>query len=345
MFGVLAFLLWLFGAAATLGVASLPLGIEAQLALAAGALAAMLALKLFAIRGPFRPVFLGLGTFVILRYLFWRLSRAIPPISSPLDFAAGMVLLLAEIYCISMLFMSLFTVADPIDRPKAPRVTDEDAPTVDVFVPTYNEAIEIVAPTLAAAKRMQHPEGKLNVFPQRLSARRRRRRGKAPVGRPGDGAPRPESARELPGFVRGVRGPLPRARGEQARQGGQSQFRPGAQPRRPGGGLRSRRADQSRRRSARSRSPSASRAPAAFRFCPSNRNSNATIRDGSVDPANGVDGAVVRPRRRTRSRPGVSRRLGAVGDHGRGLATTTAPRLAGAKRPTPRTFFLQSKSW
>ena len=85
MFGILAFLLWLFGAAATLGVASLPLGIEAQLALAAGALAAMLALKLFNIRGPFRPVFLGLGTFVILRYLFWRLSSTIPPISSPLD--------------------------------------------------------------------------------------------------------------------------------------------------------------------------------------------------------------------------------------------------------------------
>ena len=46
----------------------------------------------------------------------------------------------------------------------APRVTDEDAPTVDVFVPTYNEAIEIVAPTLAAAKRINYPAGKLNVF-------------------------------------------------------------------------------------------------------------------------------------------------------------------------------------
>ena len=164
MFGILTFLLWLFGAAATLGIASLPLGIEAQLALAAGALATMLALKILNLKGPFRPVFLGLGTFVILRYLFWRLSSTIPSIASPLDFAAGMLLLLAEIYCISMMFMSLFTVADPIDRPKAPRVADEDAPTVDVFVPTYNEAIEIVAPTLAAAKRINYPAGKLNVF-------------------------------------------------------------------------------------------------------------------------------------------------------------------------------------
>jgi cellulose synthase (UDP-forming) len=164
MFRTLTFLLWLFGATATFGVANLPLGIEAQLALAVGALAAMLALKLFNIRGPFRPVFLALGTFVILRYLFWRLASTIPSVGSPLDFAAGVVLLLAEIYCISMLFMSLFTVADPIERPKAPRVADEDAPAVDVFVPTYNEAIEIVAPTLAAAKRINYPAGKLNVF-------------------------------------------------------------------------------------------------------------------------------------------------------------------------------------
>ena len=39
---VLTFLLWSFSAVATLGVASLPLGIEAQLALVVGALAASL---------------------------------------------------------------------------------------------------------------------------------------------------------------------------------------------------------------------------------------------------------------------------------------------------------------
>ena len=161
---VLTFLLWSFSAVATLGVASLPLGIEAQLALVVGALAAMLALKLLDVRGAFRPVFLALGTFVILRYLFWRVSSTIPPISSPADFAAGVALLIAEIYCVVMLFLSLFTVADPIERPKAPRIAEEDAPTVDVFVPSYNESIEIVAPTLAAAKRLRYPEGKLNIF-------------------------------------------------------------------------------------------------------------------------------------------------------------------------------------
>jgi cellulose synthase (UDP-forming) len=77
---------------------------------------------------------------------------------------AGYILVAAECYCVAMLFLSLFTVADPIHRPKAPRLSDEDAPTVDVFIPTYNESIDIVAPTVAAAKRMTYPAGKLNVF-------------------------------------------------------------------------------------------------------------------------------------------------------------------------------------
>ena len=155
---------WVLVALATLVVAGLPLGVETQLALAAGALAVMLAFKLLNIRGLGRSVFLGLGTFVILRYVFWRLSSTIPSIDSPLDFTAGVILVCAECYCVLMLFLSLFTVADPIDRPRAPRLKDEDAPVVDVFIPSYNESIDIVAPTLAAAKRMTYPAGKLNVF-------------------------------------------------------------------------------------------------------------------------------------------------------------------------------------
>ncbi len=159
-----SFIIWIMAAAATLVVAGLPLGVEAQLALAASALVIMGVLKFFDLPGPWRAVFLGIGTFVVLRYLLWRLSSTIPSIDSPLDFAAGVLLVGAECYCVTMLFLSLFTVADPIERPTAPRLSDDDAPIVDVFVPSYNESIEIVAPTLAAAKRMNYPAGKLNVF-------------------------------------------------------------------------------------------------------------------------------------------------------------------------------------
>lgn len=159
-----ALVVWLLSTCCVILLAGLPLGVEAQLALAASAIGAMAVIKLLNLRGPWRAVFLGLGTFVILRYVFWRVSSTVPSIDSPGDFVAGVVLVIAELYCVTMLFLSLFTVADPIDRPKAPRVDAAAAPTVDVFIPSYNESIEIVAPTLAAAKRMTYPAGKLNVF-------------------------------------------------------------------------------------------------------------------------------------------------------------------------------------
>ena len=157
-------LIWATAATATTVLVMLPLGVEAQVALACSALAAMVAIKTLRLRGPWRGVFLGLGTFVVLRYLAWRLTSTVPSIGSPLDFTAGLLLVIAEVYCVTMLFLSLFTVAQPIERPAAPRLADRDAPTVDVFVPSYNESIDIVAPTLAAAKRMRYAPGKLNVF-------------------------------------------------------------------------------------------------------------------------------------------------------------------------------------
>ena len=157
-------ILWAFSTGFMLLLAGLPLGVEAQLAIAGTAIVAMAAIKMLNLRGPWRSIFLGLGTFVILRYVFWRLSSTVPPIQSPLDFAAGTVLVVAELYCVTMMFLSLFTVSDPIDRPRAPQLTPDAAPTVDVFVPSYNESVEIVAPTLAAAKRMIYPADKLNVF-------------------------------------------------------------------------------------------------------------------------------------------------------------------------------------
>ncbi len=159
-----ALILWFITGCAMLVLAALPLGVEAQLAVAATAVGLMAVIKFFRLRGPFRAIFLGLGTFVILRYVVWRLTHTMPPMSSPGDFAASLVLVGAELYCVVMLFLSLFTVADPLKRPPAPRLSDDDAPTVDVFVPSYNESMDIVAPTLAAARRMTYPAGKLNVF-------------------------------------------------------------------------------------------------------------------------------------------------------------------------------------
>jgi cellulose synthase (UDP-forming) len=164
MIKCVSYMIWAVSAVATFLLVGLPLGVEAQLALAGSALVIMAAIKFFRLNGAWRGVYLGLGTFIVLRYAFWRLTSTVPPVTSPLDFIAGTLLVAAEFYCVTMLFLSLFTVAQPVDRPKAPRLSDQEAPTVDVFVPSYNESIDIVAPTLAAAKRMAYPAGKLTVF-------------------------------------------------------------------------------------------------------------------------------------------------------------------------------------
>ena len=63
------------------------------------------------------------------------------------------------------LALSLFVVAMPLP-PRPSRSLDEetDAPSVDVFIPTYNEEPALLANTMAAAKAMDYPPEKLKVW-------------------------------------------------------------------------------------------------------------------------------------------------------------------------------------
>lgn len=143
---------------------TVPLGVEAQLACSGCILSVMALIHLLKLKGAMRSVYLVLGGFVVLRYVFWRYSSTLPRVDDPIDFSIGLLLFLAECYCVLMLFLSLFTILDPIERAAAPTVAVHAAPAVDVFVPSYNEATEILATTLAAAKRLDYPKDRLRVF-------------------------------------------------------------------------------------------------------------------------------------------------------------------------------------
>ncbi|MGX1307699.1 cellulose synthase (UDP-forming) [Amorphus suaedae] len=121
-------------------------------------------LKYFKREGALRLVVLALGTSVVLRYCYWRTTSTIPPIGQLEDFIPGVILYLAEMYSVFMLFLSLFAVSDPLERPPAPILPDEDQPMVDVFVPTYNEEPALLATTLAAARQMDYPADKFIVY-------------------------------------------------------------------------------------------------------------------------------------------------------------------------------------
>lgn len=142
----------------------LPLSLQAQLVLSFAALGVMF----FGMTRPDNTVFRAI-TFVFcsvlaMRYAFWRTTETLPAITEPLNFIPGLLLYVAEMYCLLMLAISFFMLADPLKR-VAPKLRSlDDLPTVDVFIPTYNEDPELLAGTLAAAKSMLYPRDKMQIW-------------------------------------------------------------------------------------------------------------------------------------------------------------------------------------
>ena len=157
-------LLWAVSAIGLLLLVAQPTGLATQFLLGLVAIAVMTAISFLRLQGAWRHIFLAFGTVVILRYMYWRLTETIPGPTQPFDFAAAIILLAAELYCLGMLFISLFVNATPLERGAPAPLTDEQLPTVDVFVPSFNEEPELVAVTLAAAKAMDYPASKLRVY-------------------------------------------------------------------------------------------------------------------------------------------------------------------------------------
>ncbi len=155
---------WLLTGAGTLLFLTLPVSDGAQLALSVGVIAAMLGVWRFGRGRLAHWGFLTLGTMVVCRYMVWRVSSTLPPFNQPVNFALGVTLLLAELYCVLILAVSLIVNADPLERPDLPAGDDADLPTVDVFIPTYNEDAAILATTISAAKLLDYPCEKLTVW-------------------------------------------------------------------------------------------------------------------------------------------------------------------------------------
>ncbi|MDK9696642.1 MAG: UDP-forming cellulose synthase catalytic subunit [Siculibacillus sp.] len=154
---------WIAATIAMLALATAPIGVTAELALGSAVIVAMFAVKRLGSGAVQRHVYLALGTLIVLRYVWWRTTETLPPIDDLVGFSAGLTLYVAEMFCVGMLFISLFVIADPLQRPPARRLKPEDCPSVDVFVPSYDESAELVAATLAAATTMDWPADKLRV--------------------------------------------------------------------------------------------------------------------------------------------------------------------------------------
>ena len=98
------------------------------------------------------------------RYLFWRATDTME-LNSFLQGLLSLGLLAAEFYAGVLLALAYLQTGYPLNRKPVPLPPDPERwPSVDVFVPSYNEALELVRPTVLAALNMDWPRDKLNVW-------------------------------------------------------------------------------------------------------------------------------------------------------------------------------------
>jgi cellulose synthase (UDP-forming) len=108
---------------------------------------------------------LTLSILTTLRYLYYRASYTIN-LSSLVDGIFSLLLILAELYGVGTLFLAYFQTLKTRER-KPVDISDiptEQWFTVDVYIPTYNEDVEIVRKTALAALALDYPTEKKRVY-------------------------------------------------------------------------------------------------------------------------------------------------------------------------------------
>ncbi len=161
-FGESLFLWWLVGLVVSLYLAVIPVDLHAQLWSSAAFLSVLLLLRR-RLQGAGREFFLCLGAFLSMRYFLWRTLQTLPSQDLP-SVVVGAALYLAEAYALIMHLLGIFVNIHSLQRQPAPLPTDpQQLPTVDVFIPSYNEPIEILEITLLAAMQIRYPRNKLVV--------------------------------------------------------------------------------------------------------------------------------------------------------------------------------------
>lgn len=98
------------------------------------------------------------------RYFYWRVTSTLG-FTQPIEYVLGFLLLSAEIYGVTIMSLGYFQSIWPVKRTLVKLPEDENLwPTVDVFVPTYNEPLSIVSTTILAAQAIDWPQSKLNIY-------------------------------------------------------------------------------------------------------------------------------------------------------------------------------------
>ena len=101
---------------------------------------------------------------VSCRYIWWRYTSTLNW-DDPVSLVCGLILLFAETYAWIVLVLGYFQVIWPLNRQPVPLPKDMSLwPSVDIFVPTYNEDLNVVKNTIYAALGIDWPKDKLKIW-------------------------------------------------------------------------------------------------------------------------------------------------------------------------------------
>ncbi|WP_334118815.1 UDP-forming cellulose synthase catalytic subunit [Limnobacter sp.] len=107
---------------------------------------------------------MALTMLLLARYVFWRFTSSLD-LESGTEIFLGYTLVIAEAYTWIILIFGFVQTAWPLKRKPMPlELNLNDWPTVDVFIPSYNEPLSVVRPTVYAAKGVDWPLEKITVY-------------------------------------------------------------------------------------------------------------------------------------------------------------------------------------
>jgi cellulose synthase (UDP-forming) len=162
-------LLLLLGTASLGALLVFPLGWREQ-AIAGGVLIAAAAAISSASDSPTVTLALMIvSLFSTLRYAFWRVTQTWDGITSAghlhqWDTVLVLLLLSAEFYAFATLALGYFQTLRPLRRRPLPLDADpREWPTVDVFIPTFNEPLRLVRSTVLGALALDYPADRLRI--------------------------------------------------------------------------------------------------------------------------------------------------------------------------------------
>ncbi|WP_312626852.1 UDP-forming cellulose synthase catalytic subunit [Scandinavium sp.] len=101
---------------------------------------------------------------VSCRYIWWRYTSTLNW-NDPVSLVCGLTLLFAETYAWIVLVLGYFQVIWPLNRMPVPLPKDMALwPSVDIFIPTYNEDLNVVKNTVYASLGIDWPKDKLKIW-------------------------------------------------------------------------------------------------------------------------------------------------------------------------------------